>query len=97
MCRTEEAIMKIPRITSGLELVDDSGDEVCVSGIDEESGIVTLDMLDDDDSYTMSLRELRSRLREGAFAVLEPDEDGDTESDNADEEEEVEDTSEEDA
>ncbi len=38
--------MNIPRIRMGLEFVDDSGDEVCVSRIDESNGIVTLDMLD---------------------------------------------------
>jgi hypothetical protein len=76
--------MNIPRITFGLELVDDSGDEVCVSDIDESSGVVTLQLLDDDDSYTISVRELRSKLRDGEFAVLDPD---DSDDGGADEEE----------
>src|SRR6266480_1819918 len=44
--RKRRATMNIPRIRMGLEFVDDSGDEVCVSRIDESNGIVTLDMLD---------------------------------------------------
>jgi hypothetical protein len=82
--------MNIPRIAIGLELVDDSGDEVTVSRVNAASGIVTLKMLDQNDSYTMSLRELRSYLRDGAFAVLEPDYDdaAGADADEGDEEEE---------
>ena len=65
--------MNIPRIATGLELVDDSGDEVVVSKISEANGVATLRTLDGDDSYTMSVRELRSKLRDGEFAILEPD------------------------
>jgi hypothetical protein len=40
-------------------------------------------MLDEDDSYTMSLRELPGKLRDGEFAVLE-DEDEDEDDDEED-------------
>jgi len=62
--------MGIPRIIPGLELVDDEGDEVTVSEIDESESTVELET-SDGDSYSMSLRELRSKLRDGEFAVVE--------------------------
>lgn len=79
--------MTVPRIVKGLELVDDSGDEVRVSGVNEASGVATLKMLEDDDSYTMPLRELRGKLRDGAFAVLEDDDTSDAEDDGDEDEE----------
>jgi hypothetical protein len=87
--------MSIPRIAVGLELVDDSGDEVSVSRINTGSGIVTLKMLDEDDSYTMSLRELRSNLRDGVFAVLESEGDDDDEEDGDDDDEDADEDAEE--
>ena len=58
--------MGVPRIVVGLELVDDEGDEVVVDEIDSERGTVTL-VTSDDDGYEMSVRELRSKLRDGEF------------------------------
>lgn len=80
--------MSIPRVVKGLELVDDEGDEVVVSKISESKGIATLKTADDGDSYTMSLRELRSKLRDGEFAALEAEEDdtSDDAEDDGDEE-----------
>jgi len=78
--------MIIPRIVKGLELVDDSGDEVRVARINEASGVATLEMLEEDDSYTISLRELRGKLRDGAFAVLDDDEDDEDDGEEVDEE-----------
>ena len=62
--------MGVPRITPGLELVDDEGDQVVVCEIDKEDETVELEA-SDGDSYSMSLRELRSKLRDGAFAVVD--------------------------
>lgn len=67
--------MSIPRVVKGLELVDDEGDEVVVSKISESKGIATLKTADDGDSYTMSLRELRGKLRDGEFAALDAEDD----------------------
>jgi len=71
--------MGIPRITPGLELVDDEGDEVVVLDIDQADDTVELEA-SDGDSYSMSLRDLRSKLRDGDYAVVvdENDDDGDT-------------------
>jgi len=66
--------MGIPRITPGLELVDDEGDLVVVSDIDDVEETVELEA-SDGDSYSMSLRELRVKLRDGDFAAVE-DENG---------------------
>jgi len=64
--------MGIPRITPGLELVDDEGDLVVVSDIDDVEETVELEA-SDGDSYSMSLRELRVKLRVGDFAAVEDD------------------------
>jgi hypothetical protein len=64
--------MGIPRITPGLELVDDEGDLVVVSDIDDVEETVELEA-SDGDSYSMSLRELRVKLRDGDFAAVEDD------------------------
>jgi hypothetical protein len=72
--------MGIPRITPGLELVDDEGDLVVVDSIDNEEQTVDLET-DDGGSYSMTLRELRSKLRDGDFAAV----DTDTEDSAADE------------
>lgn len=90
--------MNIPRIVTGLELVDDEGDEVVVHKISEAKGVVTL-QTSDGDSYSMSLRELRRNLRDGAFAVIDDDdeneddeldaEDDDTDSDEEEDENEA--------
>lgn len=68
--------MIIPRIVPGLELIDDEGDEVAVQRIDASRETVELET-SDGDSYSMSLRELRSKLRDGEFAVLDDDDDDD--------------------
>jgi hypothetical protein len=62
--------MGIPRITPGLELVDDEGDLVIVDSIDDEEQTVDLET-DDGDSYSMTLRELRSKLRDGDFVAVD--------------------------
>ena len=62
--------MGIPRITPGLELVDDEGDLVVVDSIDDEEQTVDLET-DDGDSYSMTLRELRSKLRDGDFVAVD--------------------------
>jgi hypothetical protein len=62
--------MGIPRITLGLELVDDEGDLVVVDSIDDEEQTVDLET-DDGDSYSMTLRELRSKLRDGDFVPVD--------------------------
>jgi len=67
--------MGIPRITPGLELVDDEGDLVVVSDIDDVEETVELEA-SDGDSYSMSLRELRVKLRDGDFAAVEDDDSG---------------------
>jgi hypothetical protein len=72
--------MGIPRITLGLELVDDEGDLVVVDSIDDEEQTVDLET-DDGDSYSMTLRELRSKLRDGDFVAV----DTETEESTADE------------
>jgi hypothetical protein len=72
--------MSVPRIVTGLELVDDEGDEVIVGAIDHVLGIVTLET--DEDSYSMSLRELRGKLRDGEFAVLDADQDDEGDADD---------------
>jgi hypothetical protein len=72
--------MGIPRITLGLELVDDEGDVVIVDSIDDEEQTVDLET-DDGDSYSMTLRELRSKLRDGDFVAV----DTETEESTADE------------
>lgn len=77
--------MSVPRIRLGLELVDDSGDEVFVADIDEAKGVVTLEMLEDDDSYTIPIRELRNGLRDGDFALLEAAEEEAEDPDDDDE------------
>ena len=61
--------MSVPRIVVGLQLVDDEGDEVVVDEIDSDRATVTL-LTSDDDGYEMSIRELRSKLRDGHFALL---------------------------
>ncbi len=73
--------MSIPRITPGLALIDDEGDEVAVRKINESRGTVVL-QTSDGDSYSMSLRELRSKLRDGAFAVVDSDEEDEDEEDD---------------
>ena len=78
--------MDIPRITVGLELVDDEGNEVIVERLNQSKGTVSL-TTGDGDSYSMSLQALRSKLRDGEFARIDPeDENPDIEGD-ADEEE----------
>jgi len=72
--------MGIPRLTLGLELVDDEGDLVVVDSIDDEEQTVDLET-DDGDSYSMTLRELRSKLRDGDFVAV----DTETEESTADE------------
>ncbi|PWT86478.1 MAG: hypothetical protein C5B58_01330 [Acidobacteria bacterium] len=62
--------MGIPRITPGLELVDDEGDLVVVDSIDDEEQTVDLET-DDGDCYSMTLRELRSKLRDGDFVAVD--------------------------
>jgi hypothetical protein len=64
--------VQIPRITIGLELVDDEGDEVVVTEVDPGEDAVTLEA-SDGEQYSMSLRNLRSRLRDGDFACLVDD------------------------
>jgi hypothetical protein len=78
--------VSIPRIVRGLELIDDDGDEVVVQKISEAKGTATLGT-SDGDSYSISLRELRSKLRDGEFASVydacaEADDDGDEDSDD---------------
>jgi hypothetical protein len=67
-----EVTMGIPRISPGLELVDDEGDEVVVREIHEATDTVDLET-SDGDTYCMKIRELRSRLRDGDFVPLEPE------------------------
>ena len=62
--------MGIPRIIPGLELVDDEGDLVVVDSVDDEEQTVDLET-DDGDSYSMTLRELRSKLRDGDFVAVD--------------------------
>jgi len=82
----EVPAMDIPRITVGLELVDDEGNEVVVEKLNQSKGTVSL-TTDDGDSYSMSLQALRCKLRDGEFARIDPeDENPDIEGD-ADEEE----------
>jgi hypothetical protein len=78
--------MSVPRIVSGLELIDDEGDEVVVYKINVSRGTVML-RTSDDDTYSMLLRELRSKLRDGEFAVVEGDDEDepDSESDGGEE------------
>jgi hypothetical protein len=64
--------MSIPRIAPGLEMVDDEGDHVVVADIDESDDTVELETRDGE-SYSIPLRELRSKLRDGDFAEIEPD------------------------
>lgn len=61
--------MIVPRIAVGLALVDDDGDEVVVHKIDQGRGTVTL-LTEDGDRYGMSIRDLRSKLRDGDFAQV---------------------------
>jgi hypothetical protein len=68
--------MGIPRITPGLELVDDEGDLVVVCDIDDVEETAELEV-SDGDSYSMSLRELRSKLRDGDFVAVENDDESD--------------------
>ena len=77
--------MDIPRITVGLELVDDEGNEVVVEKLYLSKGTVSL-TTGDGDSYSMSLQALRSKLRDGEFARIDPEDEnpdmeGDTDSD----------------
>jgi hypothetical protein len=77
--------MDIPRITVGLELVDDEGNEVIVERLNQSKGTVSL-TTGDGDSYSMSLQALRSKLRDGEFARIDPEDEnpdmeGDTDSD----------------
>jgi hypothetical protein len=65
--------MDIPRITVGLELVDDEGNEVVVEKLYLSKGTVSL-TTGDGDSYSMSLQVLRSKLRDGEFARIDPEE-----------------------
>ena len=64
--------MGIPRVAVGLELVDDEGDLIVVCEIDESDETVELEA-EDGDSYAMTLRELRSKLRDGDFVAVEPE------------------------
>jgi len=70
---TEVPVMDIPRITVGLELVDDEGNEVVVEKLYLSKGTVSL-TTGDGDSYSMSLQVLRSKLRDGEFARIDPEE-----------------------
>ena len=81
----EVPAMDIPRITVGLELVDDEGNEVVVEKLNQSKGTVSL-TTGDGDSYSMSLQALRSKLRDGEFARIDPEDEnpdmeGDTDSD----------------
>jgi hypothetical protein len=67
--------MSVPRIKLGLEVVDPAGEELAIVAIDEAKGVVTLQTLDEDDSYRLPIRELRNGLRDGTFDILEADED----------------------
>lgn len=84
--------MNIPRIAIGLELVDDDGDQVVVRKINSTNSTVTLQS-DRTGAYSMSLRDLRCKLRDGEFAVVddpdedEEDEDPEEEEDESDEDE----------
>lgn len=69
---TEVPIMDIPRITVGLELVDDEGDQVIVEKLNLSKGTVMLST-SDGETYSMLLRTLRSRLRDGEFVRVDPD------------------------
>jgi hypothetical protein len=77
----------VPRIVTGLELVDDEGDEVKVHRINESKGTVTL-KTSEGESYSMALRELRGMLRDGQFACLTADVDDDDDDESVAEDEE---------
>jgi len=61
--------MGIPRITPGLELVDDEGDEVVVLDIDQADDTVELEA-SDGDSYSMSPRKNPKGPPSGAYRVV---------------------------
>lgn len=73
--------MGIPRITPGLELVDDEGDLVVICEIDDTEETVELES-SDGESYSLTLRELRSKLRDGDFVAVEPESEEMTGSDD---------------
>jgi predicted DNA-binding transcriptional regulator AlpA len=77
--------MHIPRIAIGLELVDDEGDEVVVRKINSTNSTVTLQS-DRTGAYSMSLRDLRCKLRDGEFAIVEDDQDLDDDEEDEPEE-----------
>ncbi len=73
--------MSIPRVSVGLELVDDEGDQVVVCEIDDSDETVELEAADGE-SYSMTLRELRCKLRDGDFVAVDSDDDSDGEVDD---------------
>jgi hypothetical protein len=64
--------MGIPRVKIDFEFIDDEGNQGVVSDIDESEGMVEVET-DDGDSYSLSLRELRSKLRDGDFVAVDPE------------------------
>ena len=80
--------MILPRISPGLELVDDTGDEVVVLRVERSNAILETS---DGDTYSISLAALRNALRDGDFSLLaddemDPDLEDDEEDDGPDEE-----------
>ncbi len=65
--------MIVPRIIPGLELVDDTGDEVVIQRVNWSADTVVLET-SDGDTYSMSLPALRNALRDGDFSLLEEEE-----------------------